>query len=102
MAEDLLPEYASKWMPAFETLKYVGVFFFKRILPICFGKIIWYTSINILIAQIYVPVLEDNGHWYLMVASMDDCAVYLVDSYLNSKQTAARKKAITTIVCRPR
>ncbi|XP_057438263.1 uncharacterized protein LOC130730311 [Lotus japonicus] len=68
MSEDLLPDFAEEWMAAFETLKYI-----------------------------YVPIMEPNGHWYLMVASMDETVIYLVDCHLNSQQTAARKRSIRTI-----
>lgn len=43
--------------------------------------------------------MEANGEWYLMVASMDETVIYMVDTYLNSQQTTARKKSIRAIVC---
>lgn len=52
-----------------------------------------------LFVQIYVPIMEANGEWYLMVASMDETVIYMVDTYLNSQQTTARKKSIRAIVC---
>lgn len=93
MSEDLLPDFAEEWMAAFETLKYVGGIFF-----LCL-KVTKTPTYGFFLVQIYVPIMEPNGHWYLMVASMDETVIYLVDCHLNSQQTAARKRSIRTIVC---
>ncbi|KAF1864314.1 hypothetical protein Lal_00029472 [Lupinus albus] len=50
--EHIITSYSNFWMPPSQELKYI-----------------------------YVPMVEDNVHWYLMVVDIDDYAIYKLDTW---------------------
>jgi Ulp1 family protease len=48
--------------------------------------------------QIYVPIEDTNGHWYLMVVSMDTQKIYHLDSHFKEEALEERRFTIRNIV----
>ncbi|XP_057418940.1 uncharacterized protein LOC130713166 [Lotus japonicus] len=46
---------------------------------------------------VYVPIRDEQGHWFLMVISLEDEAVYHLDSYLGHLDIMKRKESITVV-----
>ncbi|KAJ1407779.1 Papain-like cysteine peptidase superfamily [Sesbania bispinosa] len=66
--ETLLKDYANEWMPPYAGLKYI-----------------------------YVPIAEVTSQWFLMVASIEDRMVYLLDSFLDEQSVFPRTKTIEKV-----
>lgn len=67
-AEKLEAIYAHDWMPAFRSLK-----------------------------LIYVPIVDEIGHWFLMVVAVEDRKLYLLDSHLVATKVDERHRLLKKI-----
>ncbi|RZC08814.1 hypothetical protein D0Y65_015496 [Glycine soja] len=65
LVETLIEHYGKDWMPPFSDLK-----------------------------LIYIPIIQNSAHWYLMVIDMNDRNIYHLDCDLTSQTAYQRKDAI--------
>ena len=74
-------ESSVKYIPLMQTWK-----------PDClYGVFRWYR-------QVYIPIEEIDGHWFLMVVAMNELAIYHVDSFPDANVIEERQGRIRALV----
>jgi Ulp1 family protease len=48
--------------------------------------------------QIYVPIVDEGGHWCLMVVHIVERKIYLLDSHLVAEKVEERHRMLKQIV----
>lgn len=92
---DITADFIIQWMPPTKALSYVCMPYIKH-------HNVYRTRLykaNVSKLQIYVPLHEDNGHWFLMVLSVLQRKVYKLDSNPNKAMTLERETRMHDVVC---
>ena len=95
-------KFGSRWMKPSPNLKYVGPshghtqIILNHITIRSNNSFIVFPSM--LSLQIYVPLIDQVFHWYLMVVSLDECKVYKLDSFPDIGRAPSKQVAISNVV----